>query len=75
MSAGELAAFERHMPAAVLGRVRSPELLPIYFLMLRPPSQLPHYSKAVELSHSIIVRAMSNEVIVSGATTCADVSW
>ena len=43
--------------------------------MLRPPGQLVHYSHAVELCHSIIVRAMSNEVIVPGVTTCADVSW
>jgi hypothetical protein len=75
ISAGELQVFKRHMSAGVRARVRSPELLPIYFLMLRPPGQLPHYARAVELSHSIIVRAMSNEVIVPGVTTCADVSW
>eukprot|EP01050_Picozoa_sp_SAG11_P015397 SAG11_NODE_1993_length_3953_cov_3.205501_3_plen_464_part_00 len=75
ISAGELQVFKRHMSAEVRTRIRSPELLPIYFLMLRPPGQLLHYARAVELSHSIIVRAMSNEVIQPGVTTCADVSW
>eukprot|EP01051_Picozoa_sp_SAG22_P004192 SAG22_NODE_219_length_14877_cov_14.334619_3_plen_118_part_00 len=75
MASGEFEAFAEGVGKEVMGRVTHPELLPIYFLMLRPPSMLPHYRNAVELSHAVMCEAMSNSVITPGATTCADVSW
>jgi hypothetical protein len=75
MASGEFMAFEEGVGEEVMQRVKHPELLPIYFLMIRAPSMLPHYSDACELSHSVMCEAMSNRVIVPGETTCADVSW
>eukprot|EP01044_Picomonas_judraskeda_P001541 COSAG03_NODE_93_length_13213_cov_77.901022_11_plen_372_part_00 len=40
-----------------------------------PTGKTHHYTNAVQLSHSIIVEAMSAAVITPGVTTCADVSW
>ncbi len=75
MASGEFMAFEEGVGEKVMQRVKHPELLPIYFLMLRAPSMLPRYRDACELSHSVMCEAMSNRVIVPGETTCADVSW
>lgn len=75
MSSGEFDAFAEGVGPEVMARVQHPELLPIYFLMIRAPSMLPHYRDACELSHSVMCQAMSNDVIEPGVTTTADVSW
>ena len=75
MASGEFDAFEEGVGPEVMARVKYPELLPIYFLMIRAPSMLPHYKDACELSHSVMCEAMSNNVIVPGETTTDDVSW
>ena len=75
MASGEHDAFEEGVGPEVMARVKYPELLPIYFLMIRAPGMLPHYKDACELSHSVMCEAMSNTVIVPGETTTDDVSW
>lgn len=52
----------------------TPELPTVHGSRL-PTGAQHHYTNAVELSHSIIVEAMSAAVITPGVTTCADVSW
>ena len=52
----------------------TPELPTVHGSAL-PTGSGHHYTNAVELSHSIIVEAMSAAVITPGSTTCADVSW
>lgn len=56
------------------GMNQTPELPTVHGSAL-PTGAGHHYTNAVALSHSIIVEAMSNAVIVPGVTTCADVSW
>lgn len=74
-----LSAGEREQIEAALGpwtsRVVRAENLPLEYLSIRVPEMLPVYRDLMRISHSLIARAFSNEVITPGKTTTADVEW
>lgn len=75
----ERVVSERLLPIYFL-MLRAPSMnstpqLPTVHGSVLPTGNAHHYTNAVELSHSIIVEAMSAAVITPGITTCADVSW
>jgi Xaa-Pro aminopeptidase len=74
-----LSAGEREQVEAALGpwtsRVVRAENLPLEYLSIRVPEMLPVYRDLMRISHSLIARAFSNEVITPGRTTTADVEW
>ena len=74
-----LSAGEREQIEAALGpwtsRVVRAENLPLEYLSIRVPEMLPVYRDLMRISHTLIARAFSNEVITPGKTTTADVEW
>jgi hypothetical protein len=56
-------------------RVTTREELPLQYIQLRLPEMLPTYRQMMEMAHSLIARAFSNEVITPGVTTDEDVVW
>lgn len=74
-----LSAGEREQIEAALGpwtsRIVRAENLPLEYLSIRVPEMLPVYRDLMRISHSLIGRAFSNEVITPGRTTTADVEW
>ncbi|MDQ5859257.1 MAG: aminopeptidase P family protein [Acidobacteriota bacterium] len=74
-----LSAGEREQIEAALGpwtsRIVRAENLPLEYLAIRVPEMLPVYRDLMRISHSLIARAFSNEVIKPGKTTTADVEW
>lgn len=74
-----LSAGEREQIETALGpwtsRVVRAENLPLEYLSMRVPEMLPFYRDLMRISHSLIARAFSNEVITPGKTTTADVEW
>ena len=74
-----LSAGEREQLEAALGpwtsRIVRAESLPLEYLSIRIPEMLPAYRDLMRISHSLIGRAFSNEVITPGKTTTADVEW
>jgi Xaa-Pro aminopeptidase len=51
------------------------ENLALEYQELRVPEMLPTYREMMEIVHSLISRAFSNEVIIPGKTTNEDVVW
>jgi Xaa-Pro aminopeptidase len=74
-----LSAGEREQLEAALGpwtsRVVRAENLPLEYLSIRIPEMLPVYRDLMRISHSLIGRAFSSEVITPGKTSTADVEW
>lgn len=74
-----LSAGEREQIEAALGpwtsRIVRAENLPLEYLSIRLPEMLPVYRDLMRISHSLIRRAFSNEVVTPGKTTTADVEW
>jgi Xaa-Pro aminopeptidase len=74
-----LSAGEREQLEAALGpwvsRVVRAENLPLEYLSIRVPEMLPAYRDLMRISHGLIARAFSNEVITPGKTTTEDVEW
>jgi len=74
-----LSAGEREQIEAALGpwtsRIVRAENLPLEYLSVRVPGMLLVYRDLMRISHSLIARAFSNEVITPGKTTTADVEW
>ena len=74
-----LSAGEREQLEAALGpwvsRVVRAENLPLEYLSIRVPEMLPAYRDLMRISHGLIARAFSNEVITPGRTTTEDVEW
>ena len=75
-----LSAGEREKLEAVLGpeytrRFVRAESLPLEYIETRLPEMLPVYRQMMELSHSLISRAFSREVITPGRTSTQDVVW
>ena len=74
-----LSAGEREQIETALGpwtaRIVRAENLPLEYLSIRVPEMLPLYRDLMRISHSLIGRAFSNEVITPGKTTTADVEW
>jgi len=56
-------------------RIVPAENLALEYQELRIPEMLPSYRQMMEIVHSLISRAFSNEVITPGKTTDADVVW
>lgn len=56
-------------------RIVPAENLALEYQELRIPEMLPTYRQMMEIVHSLITRAFSNEVITPGKTTDTDVVW
>lgn len=75
-----LTAGEREKLDVALGpewqrKVFRAENLALEYVSLRLPEMLPPYRHMMEIVHSLIARAFSNEVITPGRTTNVDVVW
>jgi len=74
-----LSAGEREPLEAALGpwasRLVRAENLPLEYVSIRIPEMLPTYKHMMQIVHSLIARAFSNEVIAPGKTTNEDVVW
>jgi Xaa-Pro aminopeptidase len=74
-----LSAGEREQLEGALGpwasRMVRAENLPLEYLSIRVPEMLPAYRDLMRISHGLIARAFSNEVITPGRTTTEDVEW
>ncbi|HEX9147805.1 MAG TPA: M24 family metallopeptidase, partial [Thermoanaerobaculia bacterium] len=74
-----LSAGERELLEMALGpwvsRVVRAENLPLEYVEIRVSEMLPAYRDLMRISHGLIARAFSSEVITPGKTTTADVEW
>ena len=74
-----LSAGEREQLEAALGpwtsRLVRAENLPLEYVSIRLPEMLPTYRHLMQISHALIARAFSSEVITPGKTTNEDVVW
>ena len=74
-----LSAGEREQLEAALGpwtaKIVRAEELPLEYLEIRVPEMIPAYRNLMRISHGLLARAFSNEVITPGKTTTADVEW
>lgn len=75
LSAGEREKLEAALGPENLKRVVRAENLPLEYIAERLPEMLPTYRHMMEIVHSLIKRAFSNEVITPGKTTDQDVVW
>jgi len=75
LSAGEREQLEAALGEKWRGRLVRAEQLPLDFIATRIPEMLPTYREMMQLSHNLIRRAFSNEVITPGKTTTEDVVW
>lgn len=75
LSAGEREKLESVLPAEYLKRLVRAENLALEYVSIRLPEMLPIYKQMMEIVHSLITRAFSNEVITPGKTTNEDVVW
>lgn len=74
LSAGEREALEAALGPWTSKIVRAEEL-PLEYLSVRVHEMLPAYRDLMRISHGLIARAFSNEVITPGKTTTEDVEW
>jgi Xaa-Pro aminopeptidase len=74
-----LSAGEREQLEAALGpwtgRFVRAENLPLEYVSIRLPEMLPHYEQLMRISHALIARAFSSEVVTPGKTTTQDLVW
>jgi Xaa-Pro aminopeptidase len=74
-----LSSGEREELEAALGpwtsRIVRAEELPLEYLEIRVPEMVPAYRNLMRITHGLIARAFSNEVITPAKTTTADVEW
>jgi Xaa-Pro aminopeptidase len=75
LSAGEWEQLQQALGPENLKRVIRAEGLPLDYVATRVPEMLPTYRQMMEIVHSLISRAFSNEVITPGKTTNQDVVW
>ncbi|HEX8177711.1 MAG TPA: M24 family metallopeptidase [Pyrinomonadaceae bacterium] len=75
LSAGEREKLEATLGPEFVKRVVRAENLPLEYIAVRLPEMLPTYRQMMEVVHSLIARAFSNEVITPGKTTNQDVVW
>jgi Xaa-Pro aminopeptidase len=75
LSAGEFQQLTDALGPEWMQRVVRAEALPVEYMALRLPEQLPVYRGMMEVAHWLIRRGFSNEVIMPGKTTNADVVW
>ena len=74
LSAGEREQLEEALGPWTAKIVRAEEL-PLEYLEIRVPEMIPAYRTLMRISHGLLARAFSNEVITPGKTTTADVEW
>jgi Xaa-Pro aminopeptidase len=74
LSAGEREQLEEALGPWTAKIVRAEEL-PLEYLEIRVPEMIPAYRNLMRISHALLARAFSNEVITPGKTTTADVEW
>jgi Xaa-Pro aminopeptidase len=75
LSAAERDKLEDTLGPENMKRVVRAENLPLEYISVRVPEMLPTYRHMMEIVHSMIGRAFSNEVITPGKTTNQDVVW
>jgi Xaa-Pro aminopeptidase len=75
LSAGEREKLESVLPQEYLKRLVRAENLALEYVSIRLPEMMPIYKQMMEIVHSLIARAFSNEVITPGKTTNEDVVW
>jgi hypothetical protein len=75
LSAGEKRSFEEAVGPEWTKRFVYPDLLALEFIAMRVPEMEPTYHQMMQIAHSLIMRAFSNEVITPGKTTSQDVVW
>jgi len=75
LSAGEREKLEAVLGAEYTKRIVRAEELPLEYVETRLPEMMPAYKSMMEVVHSLISRAFSNEVIKPGITTNEDVVW
>ncbi len=75
LSAGEREKLESVLPQDYLKRLVRAENLALEYVSIRLPEMMPIYKQMMEIVHSLISRAFSNEVITPGKTTNEDVVW
>ena len=75
LSSGEREKLEATLGPEYLKRIVRAENLALEYVELRLPEMLPTYRQMMETVHMLIARAFSNEVIMPGKTTNADVVW
>jgi Xaa-Pro aminopeptidase len=75
LSASERDKLEATLAPEYLKRLVRAENLALEYISIRLPEMLPIYKQMMEVVHSLIRRAFSNEVIMPGKTTNEDVVW
>ncbi len=75
LSASEWETLQQTLGEKWLSRIVRAELLPLDYIATRLPEMLPTYRDMMQISHRLIARAFSNEVIKPGTTTNEDVVW
>jgi Xaa-Pro aminopeptidase len=75
LSAGEREKLETTLTPEYVKRLVRAENLALEYVSIRLPEMLPIYRQMMEIVHSLIGRAFSNEVIKPGKTTNEDVVW
>ena len=75
LSAAEKEALEAALGETWTRRFVKAELLPLEYIATRLPEMEPIYKQMMQIVHSLIARAFSNEVIAPGKTTSQDVVW
>ncbi|HEU4390858.1 MAG TPA: M24 family metallopeptidase [Blastocatellia bacterium] len=75
LSSAEREKLDATLGPEIMKRVVRAENLPLEYIETRLPEMLPVYRQMMEIVHSLISRAFSNEVITPGKTTNEDVVW
>jgi Xaa-Pro aminopeptidase len=75
LSSGEKEALEEALGQKWTSRFVRSEALAVEYISIRLPEMEPTYQQMMEIVHSLIRRAFSNEVIKPGETTNQDVVW
>ena len=75
LSSAEREKLESALGPEIMKRVVRAENLPLEYIETRLPEMLPVYRQMMEIVHSLISRAFSNEVVTPGKTTNEDVVW
>lgn len=75
LSAGEREKLEATLGPDYIKRIVRAENLALEYVSIRLPEMMPTYREMMEIVHSLIGRAFSNEVITPGKTTNQDVVW
>lgn len=75
LSAGEYEQLTDALGEKWTSRFVRAENLPLDYITIRLPEMMPTYRQMMEIAHSLIKRAFSNEVITPGKTTNDDIVW